>query len=368
MSIEYRAGKTRPYLARVYVAGKHGSSRSFHTRAEAVAWESQAKLAVQRGEPLAVARNAPERITVADASRETIKAMLSGAFRTKKGTEYRRVSVDNYEYRLRLHVLPRIGGLLLTEVDRTTMIKLREDLLHAASPSTARESIEALRCVLRRYADRGVIPFNPGHDLPALAMKRRKPMFLMPDQARALQAQADAHRNPRIGLFIAIALATGARRGEIEALTWDRAKDMTIVIDAEAGNRTRRGAMEGPKSASGARTIPIGATTWSRIEAARSDGFVVGRLPQVPWDEIKPKGLHFHDLRHTAATFWLAAGMSVHAVADLLGHANARLVLSLYGHALPQETSQAGQIMDAYLGGASGGVTPPTPPEMPTNV
>jgi integrase len=58
--------------------------------------------------------------------------------------------------------------------------------------------------------------------------------------------------------------------------------------------------------------------------------------------------LRVHDLRHTAATFWLAAGLSVHATAELLGHVDAALVLRLYGHALPQETSTAADRLEAW--------------------
>ena len=58
--------------------------------------------------------------------------------------------------------------------------------------------------------------------------------------------------------------------------------------------------------------------------------------------------LRVHDLRHTAATFWLAAGLTVHAVADLLGHTDATLVLSLYGHALPRERASAGDRLAAW--------------------
>jgi hypothetical protein len=34
-------------------------------------------------------------------------------------------------------------------------------------------------------------------------------------------------------------------------------------------------------------------------------------------------------------------------VAELLGHSDATLVLRLYGHALPQDASRAGDVMDA---------------------
>lgn len=65
------------------------------------------------------------------------------------------------------------------------------------------------------------------------------------------------------------------------------------------------------------------------------------RPPKIP-------ELRVHDLRHSAATFWLAAGLTVHAVADLLGHTDAARVLRLYGHALPAEKSTAAERFEAW--------------------
>jgi len=59
--------------------------------------------------------------------------------------------------------------------------------------------------------------------------------------------------------------------------------------------------------------------------------------------------LRFHDLRHTAATFWLAAGLRSHPVAELLGHADAGLVDRLYGHALADEVAGAGDALEAWI-------------------
>lgn len=42
--------------------------------------------------------------------------------------------------------------------------------------------------------------------------------------------------------------------------------------------------------------------------------------------------LDFHDLRHTAATLWLAAGKSIYFVQQQLGHADIQTTIDLYGH------------------------------------
>jgi integrase len=60
------------------------------------------------------------------------------------------------------------------------------------------------------------------------------------------------------------------------------------------------------------------------------------------WDSSKASELpRFHDTRHAYATSLLAAGLGSHAVAALLGHADASLVDRRYGHALPDELATA---------------------------
>jgi integrase-like protein len=39
-----------------------------------------------------------------------------------------------------------------------------------------------------------------------------------------------------------------------------------------------------------------------------------------------------HDLRHTAASLWLAAGADPKVVQRVLGHATAAMTMDLYGH------------------------------------
>jgi integrase len=56
----------------------------------------------------------------------------------------------------------------------------------------------------------------------------------------------------------------------------------------------------------------------------------------------------FHDTRHAYATHMLAAGLSAHAVAELLGHSDAGLVWRRYGHALPDEIATGAERLSAW--------------------
>ena len=57
----------------------------------------------------------------------------------------------------------------------------------------------------------------------------------------------------------------------------------------------------------------------------------------------------FHDLRHAAATFLLAQGMTLEDVKNRFGHSSITLTSNTYGHVLEQR--QVARAMDAVLGG-----------------
>ena len=59
-----------------------------------------------------------------------------------------------------------------------------------------------------------------------------------------------------------------------------------------------------------------------------------------------PSGTTSHDLRHHYASVLLAAGESVVAVAERLGHENATLVLTTYGHLMPDSEDRTRRAVD----------------------
>ena len=66
-------------------------------------------------------------------------------------------------------------------------------------------------------------------------------------------------------------------------------------------------------------------------------------------------GFRVHDLRHTAASVWLAAGADPKVVQHVLGHASASMTMDLYGHLVDGNLWQAARM----VGGISGASEPP---------
>jgi integrase len=56
-------------------------------------------------------------------------------------------------------------------------------------------------------------------------------------------------------------------------------------------------------------------------------------------------GFRVHDLRHTAASAWLAAGADPKVVQRVLGHATAAMTMDLYGHMIDANLWQAARLV-----------------------
>ena len=60
-------------------------------------------------------------------------------------------------------------------------------------------------------------------------------------------------------------------------------------------------------------------------------------------------GLTFHDMRHTAASLWVAAGASDLEVAKWAGHRSAAFAKSRYAHLFPEHGQALADRLDAFI-------------------
>jgi integrase len=75
-----------------------------------------------------------------------------------------------------------------------------------------------------------------------------------------------------------------------------------------------------------------------------------------------------HDLRHTAASLWIAAGIDIKTVSAWLGHSTAKLTLDTYGHLMGTDADRAALERVNRLFGSPSGTRDPAAPgsEAPT--
>ena len=60
--------------------------------------------------------------------------------------------------------------------------------------------------------------------------------------------------------------------------------------------------------------------------------------------------IRFHDFRHTHASILISKGVDVVKVSKRLGHANAKIILEIYAHLIPNEDNDLADIFEKALG------------------
>lgn len=207
----------------------------------------------------------------------------------------------------------------------------------------------------------GLIARNPAAQVTRPGVERHEARHLSAAEVAVVLKHAEGSR-----YFPAVALiaATGLRRGEALALSWEP----SIVNLDEGWLKVRRtlgrvgGALVSsePKSERSRRTVPLSAAVVAMLrkhkagQAAeklragnqwRDSGLVFTNEFGGPVDprnllraiEVAAKaagveGVGVHTLRHSVAVGWLESGVHIKAVADLLGHSSISITADVYGH------------------------------------
>ena len=94
--------------------------KSFKTLAEARAWRADTQAALRKG-----TLRAPTRTTPEEAAADWLVAAKAGVARTRSGDPYKPTALRSYEEALRTKVLPELGKLRVSAVDRVARPRQR---------------------------------------------------------------------------------------------------------------------------------------------------------------------------------------------------------------------------------------------------
>jgi integrase len=179
----------------------------------------------------------------------------------------------------------------------------------------------------------GLLDDNPMRKVQQLQEPRGRVRFLSDAERDALLRECSGHSESLYAIVV-VALSTGARRGEILGLRWPD-------VDMQRGMLTFHETKNGER-----RSVPLvnHAAELMRVHAKvrRLDTDLVfpglgGRPLEIGKmfnDAMKRAGIenfHFHDLRHTAASYLAMNGATLAEIAEVLGHKTLQMV-KRYAH------------------------------------
>ena len=196
---------------------------------------------------------------------------------------------------------------------------------------------------------------NPVKGVSRLTEPKGRDRFLS-DEERERLLTASQEVNSTLHVIIVLALATGARRGEIMSLEW---KD----IDFKAGRATLHQTKNDEK-----RAMPIVGYAMELLKEHRETSrqlkdklvFPDPRDRTRPWNfeatwrkvkrEAEIEDFRFHDLRHSAASYLAMGGASMAEIAEVLGHKTLAMV-KRYSHLSDHHVSSVVSKMNEQIFG-----------------
>jgi integrase len=277
---------------------------------------------------------------------------------------------------LNLHLVPVLGRLLISDIEARDITKYQQTRLsEGAAPSSVNLELATLRAILRRHG----LWARLQPDVRMLRTRDDVGRAITPVEEQALLQACSLSWSPSLLPFVTLALDTGARFGVIKNLRWENidfverclkfGKDKTpsgtgriVPLNPRACTTLQFWASQFPvrkpehfvfpyqQVGGGGKKEVFGFTkgvsydldptrpfgeikeAWekARLRAAR----ILKGIPDNSDEEVEPLRCRFHDLRHTAVSRMLDAGVPLMKVAKIVGWSPSTMVqmAARYGH------------------------------------
>jgi integrase len=284
---------------------------------------------------------------------------------------------QDYRGRLRRYVRPVLGERVLAGLRPLDLQAVYQQMTERGlSARTIRYAHVLIKCAMQQAVRWRLLLENPADGLKVPQQVRNEIRSLTVEQARALLKAAEG---TKYGPVLAVALTTGMRPSEYLGLKWkdiDWARQ-TVSVVRSIRRLNGKWCFSGTKRSRSRR--PIKLQNWIvsllhdlRTKVSAQDFYpeardLIFRTPSgqpISADYLAKRfrsvlelasvpRIRLYDLRHSAATIALAAGVSPKIVSEQLGHASTDFTLDTYAHVLPHMQDEAAARVEAMRFGAT---------------
>ena len=276
---------------------------------------------------------------------------------------------------IRRHIIPPIGHVLLMNLRADQISDLKSAWLTGKcsttvgplSPATVSKHLNVLRSALSVAVSNGIISINPVNQVQAPSANTRAEQRAL--DVHEIEALLEVSVGTRYDAPIRFTLATGLRQGEFLGLKWSDLDldSMILMCRGTKSPRSRRTIELSQQTVKLLqlhhkeqleRRISIGpiwrdynlvfptsvGTLWQRRIFYRDYKKIVSKSGLAEQDSV-----HWHTLRHTAASQWIKQGADIFTVSRRLGHSSAAFTMDVYAHLLKGQQKVAAEAMDTLI-------------------
>lgn len=341
------------YQVQIRLKGYPPQVASFERLTDARKWAAATESAIRQGRHFETSE--AKKRTVSD----LIKAYRADVLPRLRSASAREVHLQWWDAAL--------GPYLLADVRPALLLDTRKALFDKPSPrGKVGQSTVNRYCSTLSHAfswamkERQWVTDNPFFKIANLKEPEGVIRFLSDEERAALLEAAEA-KSPDLHAIIVLALSTGARRNEILGLKWSE-------VDLKAGlltfARTKIGsvrrvpvtgkALELLKGIAAERKLkdPSGLVFPGKTQATKDKPLAIENIFRAALKDAAIENFRFHDLRHSAASYLVMAGVPMPTVAEILGHRDLKMT-QRYSHLSRAHVSEAvGKLDNVMFGGA----------------
>ena len=232
---------------------------------------------------------------------------------------------------------PFFKDQLLQDIGPEDVERYKAKRQSEVSAATTNREVGYLKTLFNKAVEWGRIEANPISKVKKLREANFKERILTKEEAKILLEMA----SPELKPIIILALGTAMRKGEILSLKWENIdfhKGFIFIEDSKSGR---------------SRNVPINSLVFETLkEIPRRSEFVffnaetgshikdVKTAFKGACRRAEIKGLRFHDLRHTSASWVVMGGADLVTVSKILGHSSIQMTLR-YAHPTSESMRKA---------------------------
>ena len=301
---------------------------------------------------------------------------FTSTWKAEHQVEWRRSHMKVLDSTLDGHLLPEFGTRHVASITKADVLAFRAKLADKPGRTGAKLSnkrinniLGVLRQIMAEAADRFDF-ISPCANVKALKIRKSDVQPFTLDEVQRMLAVVRADWRD----YFLVRFFTGMRTGEAHGLKWKYVDfDRRIILIRET---FVLGEDEYTKTDSSQRDIQMSQPVFEALkrqqEATGKRDYVFCNRAGQPIDNknfsdrvyyplLRHLGLERrrpYQMRHTAATLWLASGEAPEWIARQLGHANTQMLFQVYSRYVPNLTRRDGSAMDRLLASrfASGNV------------
>jgi len=286
---------------------------------------------------------------------------------------------DRYEVVIRLHIIPQLGQVPLSQLSPLRLAQHYTALSQTTGAPSIQKTHRVLHKALGDAARWGLVTSNVAALVDCPTAKPKARALWTPEQVAAFLNQMKSGKGGQYGWLFAFLLASGCREGEALGLTWGDVNWDTATVNIERQITTvRNKTIEQPcKTKAGHRIITLPAwgldvlrrqramvaqwrlraggswqggnrvfTTTTGSVPARSN---IRRMFRATCKRLGLPLIRVHDLRHLHLSLLAMNGVPLKVAQQRAGHSTAAVTLNIYQHVLGDGDRLAAEALEKVM-------------------